>query len=175
MMDVVVIQMLDENGAVSFSIEMPTYIKSNCFDARLKSEEKATSFIRDNFKQAVINDKVEEFFEKTLVTTPFGQLYVYTAIANLGLSACLEDKVVSEYAVKRIETAMRKVSEINFSYKFLMYVFEEVVYRVNKQRCPYSDKYRVQVFTQEERNQISNEAFANNIESAVQKIKKEKR
>ncbi len=172
-MDIVVIQMLDEKGCVSFSIEMPTYIKSSCFDVRLKSEEKATFFIRDNFKQAVVNDKVEEFLKHTLVSTPFGQLYTYTAIANLGLGACLEDKVVSEYAVKRIEKAMRNVSEIDFSHKFLMYVFEEVVYRVNKQRCPYNDRYKIQVFTQEERNQISNEAFANNIDAAIKNIKKE--
>lgn len=173
MNNLVTVQMLDENENVSFSVSMPSYIKGISFDASLKSEQKATTFFRDNFKEAVACDKVEEFLKNTLATTAFGQLYTYTAIANLGLGACLKDKRTSDIAIGRIEKAMRNISEVSFAKKYLMYVLEEVFYRVNKQRCPYSEKYQVQVFTKEERDLISNEAFANNIEKAIKDIKKE--
>lgn len=176
-MKIVTVQLLDDKENISFSVDMPCFAEGydESFDNELKSDAKLSGFIVDNFFAAVKQDKLVELLKDTIADKAFGQLYIYTAIANGGMEYCLNSKETKDEFIRQLEKAIREVSEISDEYEYLMYVFEEVIYRINKQKNPYRLKFQVQVFTREERAKISNKAFVTCIETTLNNISKEKR
>jgi hypothetical protein len=171
-MKIITAQLLDDNENVSFSVDMPCFVEGydGSFDNKLKSDDKLSTFVKDNLFAAVKQDKLVELLKNTVADRPFGQLYIYTAIANDGMEYCLNNKETKEEFVSQLEKAIREVSEINDDYEYLMYVFEEVIYRINKQKNPYRLRFQVQVFTREERAKISNKAFMTCIDASLKKV-----